>query len=450
MTEPSYWSEQAWLPAGIADGVRIEVDAGRITAVTTDTAPRPGDQRLGGLLLPGLANGHSHAFHRALRGRTHDDGGTFWTWRERMYEVARRLDPDRYRRLATAVFAELTLAGYTLVGEFHYLHHAADGQRYPDPNAMGHALLQAARAAGIRITLLDACYLTGGLSPAGHQPLDEVQLRFTDGTAEGWVERWGRLRAPYEIGTERDESTVRIGAAVHSVRAVPLDDLGVVARTAAGHPLHVHLSEQPAENAATQAHYGCSPTVLLDRAGALGPQTTAVHATHVSEADIALLGGSGTTCCVCPTTERDLADGLGPAGPLLAAGSPLTVGSDQHATVDALAEVRELELHERLRTGRRGCFSAAQLLDAAAGAGYASLGWPHGGTLSVGALADFVAVRTDSVRTAGSRPEQILFSATAADVTDVVVGGCPIVRAGAHRLGPVGSLLTAALEDLDS
>lgn len=445
----AFWVDHAWLPSGVTDGVRIEVADGRITTVTTGTRFRPGDERLGGLLLPGLANGHSHAFHRGLRGRTQAGGGTFWTWRDRMYDLARRLDPELYLQLATAVYAELALAGYTVVGEFHYLHHAAGGEPYPDPNAMGLALIEAARAAGIRLTLLDVCYLSGGLEADGHRPLDDVQLRFSDRTAERWAERWSRWRGKTPDGAPPDEQHVRIGAGIHSVRAVPAADLPVVARAAGGHPLHVHLSEQPAENAATQAYYGCSPTELLERSGALGSGTTVVHATHLSPTDVALLGRSGTTCCLCPTTERDLADGLGPAADLLAAGSPLTVGSDQHAVVDALVEVRELEWHERLRSGRRGRFSPEQLLQAASRAGYASLGWPDGGSLAVGGLADFVAVRTDSVRTAGSRPEQILFTATAADVSDVVVAGCRVVTRGVHRLGSVETLLAAALARLE-
>ena len=433
---------------GIADSVRIEVAEQRIASVTTGAPARAGDERLTGLVLPGLANAHSHAFHRALRGRTHDAGGTFWTWRERMYDLARRLDPDLYRRLATAVYAEMALAGYTLVGEFHYLHHAPGGEPYPDPNAMGAVVIEAAQAAGIRLTLLDVCYLSGGLGPDGHLPLDEVQLRFADRSVERWVERWAERwveRGPGLGGS----GGVRIGAGIHSVRAVPAPDLRVVARAATGHPLHMHLSEQVDENTATQGFYGCSPTELLDRAGALGPCSTVVHATHLGPADVALLGRSGTGCCLCPTTERDLADGLGPSLDLSAAGSPLSLGSDQHAVVDPFEEIRGLETHERLRSGRRGRFSPPELLEAASGAGYRSLGWTDGGAIRPGALADLIAVRTDTVRTVGSRPEQILYAATAADIADVVVGGRRIVTDGVHRLGSVAGLLADALTELD-
>ena len=257
-------------------GVRLVADGGRWAAVQPGVAPEPGDTRLPGIALPGFANTHSHAFHRALRGRTHGDGGTFWTWRTGMYALAERLEPESYYRLARAVFAEMALAGVTSVGEFHYLHHRGDGHSYDDPNAMGHALLAAAAAAGLRITLLDTCYLAGGLDSDGHQPLSAVQQRFSDGTAARWASRVAQLS-----GTD----TARIGAAVHSVRAVPADQLAAVIAAAGDRPLHAHVSEQPAENEATLAHYGCTPTELLARHGFGGPLHTAVHATHLSSAD---------------------------------------------------------------------------------------------------------------------------------------------------------------------
>ena len=171
----SYWAAHAWLPNGLQIGVGFEVADGRFAHVQVGVEPRADQQILSGVTLPGLANGHSHAFHRALRGRTHAAGGSFWTWRQQMYVLAARLDPDSYFALARAVFVEMAQAGYTLVGEFHYLHHDQGGRRYADPNAMGKALLQAATEAGVRLTLLDTCYLAGGLTEAGHLPLDAVQ-----------------------------------------------------------------------------------------------------------------------------------------------------------------------------------------------------------------------------------------------------------------------------------
>src|SRR4051794_31231065 len=246
----TFWCERAWVDGAVVPSVRVELDEDRNVIASVATGPRESyDVALRGLVLPGLANAHSHAFHRALRGRTHAGGGSFWTWRESMYEVAAALDPDSYLALARATFAEMVLAGYTVVGEFHYLHHGSGGARYDDPNAMGHALVQAAAEAGIRLTLLDACYLQGGLDG---RPLEGPQLRFGDGDVEAWQVRTGALR---------DGPTVRHGTAAHSVRAVPRAALPVLGRQ----PLrHVHLSEQPAENAECLAVHGCTPTQLLD------------------------------------------------------------------------------------------------------------------------------------------------------------------------------------------
>jgi formiminoglutamate deiminase len=303
---------------------------------------------LRGVVLPGAANGHSHAFHRALRGRTHAEGGSFWTWRERMYAVAARLDPDRLFALARATFAEMTLAGFTSVGEFHYVHHQPDGRPYTDPNAMGAALIAAARDAGIRIALLDVCYLAGGFDA----PLAPEQRRFGDGEVARWEARAESLRSDHA-----QLSGVVIGAAIHSVRAVPASAIPTVAGWVQRHgaPLHVHVSEQPAENAACRAAHGRSPTQLLADLGALGPRTTAVHATHLDDRDVELLASTGTTVCLCPTTERDLGDGIGPARALVAAGVPLSLGSDGHARIDAYAEARAVELDQRLVSLERGC-----------------------------------------------------------------------------------------------
>jgi formiminoglutamate deiminase len=434
-----WWAAHALLPDGLAADVTFTVTVGdgssRFTAVTPDTPP--GDAaRLPGVVLPGFADGHGHAFHRALRGRTHDRGGTFWTWRERMYAVASRLDPDSYSALARAHYAECALAGITTVGEFHYLHHDPDGRPYADRNAMGHALSQAAAEAGVRLTLLDTCYLAGGFEAHGYRPVDGVQRRFSDGTAEAWAARVADLR---------DGPGLRIGTAVHSVRAVPRKALGTVAALARG-PRHVHLSEQPAENAACLAVHGLTPTGLLAAEGLLGPSTTGVHATHLTSADVVLLGSSGTTACLCPTTEADLADGIGPARALRDAGCPLALGGDQHAVTDPFAEARGLEMHERLASGERGRFTPSELLMALTAHG--ALGWPDAGRLELGARADLVAVRLDTPSTAGADPAQVVLAATAADVDTVVVDGRTVVTGGRHVLGDVGALLRAAIEPL--
>ncbi|MGC4786878.1 formimidoylglutamate deiminase [Micromonospora sp. DT178] len=445
-------AEYAWLPdhAEPTADVLIETTDGRITGVTPLTAgstPPAGvevmadAERLPGLTLPGLANAHSHAFHRALRGRTHGGRGDFWTWRDRMYAVAQRLDPDSYLALARAVYAEMALAGVTCVGEFHYVHHGPDGTPYADPNAMGAALVEAAAHAGIRITLLDTCYLTATVDG---EPLAGPQRRFGDGDALRWAERVDAFRPA--------DDHARVGAAIHSVRAVPAGQLATVAGWAdrRGAPLHVHLSEQPAENDACRAAHGCTPARLLADRGALGPNTTAVHATHLTGGDLTLLGDAGTGVCLCPTTERDLADGIGPARRMADVGLPLSLGSDSHAVIDLFEEARAVELDERLRTRRRGHFGPAELYDAATVGGHAALGWRDAGRIAVGARADLVTVRLDSPRTAGVPPVGVWFAAGAADVAQVVVDGRTVVRDGRHLTVDVPAELTAAIEEVTS
>jgi formiminoglutamate deiminase len=435
MSDPtSYRLERAWVDGAVHDDVLVEIADGRFTRVEVlggDLTSPAGTSRenvsdprhtgetatLPGLTVPGLANCHSHAFHRALRGRTQRGAGTFWTWREQMYDVASRLDPETCLELATSTYREMAAAGITAVGEFHYLHHQPDGTPYDDPNEMGLALIEAASRAGIRITLLDTCYLSSGFG----EPPQGAQVRYDDGTAEAWAERVSRLP---------ETSEALVGSAIHSVRAVPRDQLGVV-RDHPGVALHVHLSEQVAENDACRAAYGVTPARLLDDAGVLGPLTTAVHATHLTDQDVAALGASGTFACFCPTTERDLGDGIGPGRALRDAGGRLTLGSDSHAVIDLFEEMRALELDERLASQRRGHWTAAELLEA--GTRHESLGWQdQAGRIAVGARADLVTVATDHVRTAGTGADEqtVVHAAVAEDVTHVVADGRVVFREG--------------------
>ncbi|GAB3466053.1 formimidoylglutamate deiminase [Streptomonospora sediminis] len=453
-----YWCEWALLDAAAGaaatPGVLVEVSGGTITAATPRTSPPSGAERLHGLTIAGLADAHSHAFHRALRARTGEDGGSFWTWRKQMYRIAERLEPDSYHRLARAVYAEMALAGITCVGEFHYLHHAAGGARYSEPNAMGRALIAAAADAGIRITLLDTCYLAGGLHPeGGHEPLDGVQLRFGDGGADAWAERVAELRSG---------GPVRIGAAAHSVRAVPRADLARIALLGPGSDwaaTHIHLAEQPAENTACLAAYGRTPARLLDETGFLAAlRPVLVHATHLTAADSALVRAAGAGLCLCPTTERDLADGLCALEHL--AGAPLSLGSDGHSAIDMFEEARGAEAHERLRTGRRGNLPAHRLLQALHTGGHAALGWGDGtgpggaaGRIAPGARADLVNLAADSIRLAGFDParaaDAAVFAATAADVRHVMADGRWIVRDGVHTAIPdAAARMGAAIAEL--
>lgn len=419
----AFWAELAWLGgAEAAAGVLIEVEDGRIARIDSGVARPPGDAvRLDGLTLPGIANAHSHAFHRALRGRTQRGPGSFWTWREEMYRVAAGLDPHRYHDLAIGVFTEMVAAGFTAVGEFHYLHHGEGGAPYADPNAMGAALLAAASRVGIRMTLLDTLYLHGGIAEDGSfVELTPVQRRFADAGAGAWVDRVAKL-SPGPLA--------RVGAAVHSVRAAGPDDIRVIREWCdeMEAPLHAHVSEQPAENVQAMTAFGRSPTTVFAEAGVLGPRFTAVHATHLTDPDIGLLGGSGSGVCLCPTTERDLADGIGPSRELADAGARLSIGSDSQAIIDPFEETRAVELNTRLATRVRGNHSTIDLLEAAGAGGYRAIGWPEGGRLAEGALADFVTVGLDSMRLEGTEPlralDAVLFAATAADVTTTVVDG---------------------------
>jgi formiminoglutamate deiminase len=426
-----YFCEHAWVGGGSSEaGVLISTVGDRISAVDSG-ADRPADAvHLRGLTLPGFANAHSHAFHRALRGRAQAGRGTFWTWREEMYRTAEALTPDNYYQLARATYAEMALAGFTAVGEFHYVHHRPGGDRYADANAMGRALLAAAGDAGLRITLIDACYLE---SAPGHPP-QGAQVRFADKSAQAWAERVGEL-AGREPG-----AGARLGAAVHSTRAVPPGSAELVARfsRANGLPLHFHLSEQVGENEAVEAAYGLSPTEILGRAGALTPGSTAVHATHLSPHDEFLLAGSGTGICMCPTTEQDLGDGIGPARRLAGVRLPISLGSDSHAMIDPFVEMRSLEYDERLATGVRGHWAAHELLAAATASGHAAVGWPEAGRIATGALADLVTIDLSSPRLATAADDHLLdlaaFSACAADVTHVVSSGKVVVSEGRHVL----------------
>jgi formiminoglutamate deiminase len=302
------------------------------------------------------------------------------------------------------VFREMLQAGITAVGEFHYLHALG--------NQLGQALIRAATEEGIRITLIDSCYLQGGVDG---RPLEGAQKSFSDGNAESWVQR---------MDTLDDGEGVRIAAAIHSVRAVDPPSMRIVAAWARMRkaPLHIHLGEQPAEVDECLAVEGCTPTQLLEREGILGPDLTAVHAIHVDEADIALLGRHSVSVCACTTSERDLGDRVGPLHRLAEAGNALCVGSDSNAVIDMLEEARGFELDQRRAMGRRVHHQPEDLFKAATINGMRALGW-DGGKLTVGSLADFVTVDQQRPLDLG----YLMFACSARDVRNVVVGGHTVV-----------------------
>ena len=408
MNGSGFWhAEQAWL-GHRAENVLIEVDDGLIKNVT-EGVPAPRDAiALKGWTIPGLANVHSHAFQRLLRGEVESGGGDFWEWRDRMYRFT-EWDAADYFNHGRLVFREMLEAGITAVGEFHYLH--AHG------NELGVALIDAAREEGIRITLIDACYLRGGLDG---RPLEAEQLSFSDGDADGWARRMDELK---------EADGVRIGAAIHSVRAVDPESMRIVATWAREHgaPLHVHLAEQPAEVEECLRVEGCTPAELLEREGILGPDLTAVHAIHVNQHDISLLGENEVSVCSCTTTERDLGDRVGPLTALADAGCALTVGSDSNAVVDMLEEARGLELDQRRTTGRRVQHEPEELFNAATFNGMRALGW-NAGELRVGMLADFVTLDQPRLQWRSISPAYLVYGFSGRDVTNVVVGGETVVQ----------------------
>jgi formiminoglutamate deiminase len=412
----TYWAELAWLGGETPEpAVQIDVESGRISAVAAGVAATAGATVLPGLTMPGLANSHSHAFQRALRGRTQAaTHGSFWTWREQMYALAQEVDDEHLEALARATFAEMALAGISLVGEFDYLHRSE-------------VMMRAAQDAGIRMTLIDACYLHGGLP------------RFRDKDAKAWVERVTRISP---------SAHVRMGAAIHSVRAVDPSSAFLVAQVTnhQGWPLHAHVSEQPAENQECLERYGMTPLQVLDRAQAISPRFSAVHATHFTPEEGELLAANDAFCCLCPTTERDLADGIGRVH------GRLTLGSDSQSLIDLFEEARAVELDQRLGTLVRGNHDATELLRAVTENGYASLGWPEGGQIGPGALADLVTVRLDGVRLAGTRPEDalaaVVFAGGAGDVDTVIVGGEVVVSGSRHVRIDVPAELAGAIGSL--
>lgn len=451
--------------------VRIDAESGRIAAVgsveemlrerePSDRRERPGGseplsvERLDGrALLPGFVNTHSHAFQRLIRGRTQwkpaaEPEADFWSWRESMYAAARALSPEDVFAVARFCFIEMLRAGYTSVGEFHYLHRDSEGRPYADSNELARRTLAAAAAAGIRIALLDVCYAAGAID----EPLRPEQARFGTPDLDDFLHAVDAL-----VNACGDDSRASVGIAPHSVRAVPRAWLRPLAEAAGerGLPLHMHLSEQPAEVADCRAAYGMGPVELAAEEGLLGPSFTGVHVTHPAGTEIRRFGEAGATACLCPTTERDLGDGIPPATELLEAGASFALGSDSHVVIDPFEEMRLVEYHERLRTLRRVVLAeptpggghgggrhvggrvavAPRLLGFATAGGARSLGL-EAGVIRAGAAADLVAVDLEDRRLAGwtaeTLPELLAFSGSADLVTDAWVGGVRRVEARRH------------------
>ncbi|HZZ37712.1 MAG TPA: formimidoylglutamate deiminase [Acidobacteriaceae bacterium] len=415
-------------------------DDGRVEAiVASDTASDSVIDLPGKALLPGFINVHSHSFQRLIRGKAESravSGRDFWSWRGTMYHAAAHLDPQQVYDVARMAFLEMLMAGTTTVGEFHYLHTAPDGRPYDDPNLLAKQVIAAAQSVGIRIVLLRCAYLRSGFE----LPRDPGQTRFFE-TREAFLKNIDLL-----VRDTPADDTVQVGVAPHSIRAVPLDDIRAIAAWARQHrlPLHMHMAEQVAENEACLREYGAPPVALLGKAGLLGPDWTAIHAIHITPGEIAMLADAGATIGSCPTTERNLGDGILAADSVQRSGIRIAFGSDSQAQIDPLEDARELDYHLRLahqqrvmldQIGEQGI--ASRLFDCATRNGAQSLSVPAG-RLEPGAPADFFTADLRDVSIAGHSADDLLpmivFGMNRTAIRDVAVKGRLIVRDGRHAL----------------
>ena len=388
----------------------------------------------GKALLPGLVNGHSHAFQRVIRGRTEERSqhstDSFWTWREQMYAAANRLEPEDFYNVARMAFLEMALTGITAVGEFHYVHHSPDGTPYSDPNLLGREVIRAARDVGIRIALLRVAYARAGYE----KEANPQQVRFIEDSPDTYLKHCEQLLSAPEL----HDGMAWAGIAPHSVRAVPLPYLKTIVAFASEHelPVHMHVAEQPAEVSACIEEYRRSPVALLETEGLLSARFTAVHAIHVTPKAIGAIARAGAMVCACPTTERNLGDGIVPVDAYFNAGVRVSLGTDSQAQIDLLEDARELEYHLRLQKMERSILAPRDLFDCATTSGAKSIGF-GGGRLAPGAPADFFTVDLDDPSIAGSSTDDLLanivFSLSRSAVRDVVVGGKRIVEDGRHR-----------------
>lgn len=436
-------AETGWLADLIYLDGRFEADvamfadeAGSIARFSREPADFARCERLAGrAILPGLVNVHSHAFQRAIRGRTEtrtSDRDTFWTWRVAMYHAANRISAEAMYHVARMAFLEMLVSGITTVGEFHYVHHAPGGEPYQPRNRLALEILRAAREVGLRIALLRTAYVRAGWN----KPPDPGQDRFLTPRVEDFVTDTGALR---QIA---NDERAWVGVAPHSLRAVPLDYLLTVAdyARANGLPLHMHVAEQPAEVEAVIGEYGCRPVELLHREKLLDERFTAIHAIHITPEEAEFLGNSQV--CACPTSERNLGDGAVPADLLYRAGAKICFGSDSNIQIDLLEDARQLEYHLRMNKLARVILSdrddlARRLFASATESGARSLDAP-GGWLAPGRAADFFTVDLNDLSIAGadsaSLLDQIVFSLERTAIRDVFVAGERLIRDGRHRL----------------
>jgi formimidoylglutamate deiminase len=391
-------------------------------------------------VIPGFVNVHSHSFQRLIRGKSESrvtSGIDFWSWRGTMYHAAAQLTPEEVYDVARMAFLEMVRAGTTTVGEFHYLHTAPNGRPYDDPNLLSKQVISAAQSVGIRIVLLRSAYLRSGYK----LPLDPGQTRFFETTSEFCTNAEALMN-----GFNDDPDGVRFGIAPHSIRAVPLDELHQIAAWARKKrvPLHMHIAEQVAENDACIREYGMTPVALLDREGLLGPDFTAVHAIHISDEEIAMLSEANATICSCPTTERNLGDGILAADKVMRARIKVALGSDSQAQIDPLEDARQLDYHLRLSQQQRAILDqideqplSARLFACATENGARAMNLDTG-AFTPDAFADFITLDTNDPSIAGHSAEDLLpiltFGLNRSAIRDVFVGDKQVLCEGRHAL----------------
>ncbi len=424
----------------LQDAGLVVDEAGYVSAISAKAAT-PVDTIIdlpGKALLPGFVNAHSHSFQRLIRGKAESraaSGRDFWSWRGCMYHAAASLTPEDVYDVARMAFLEMAMAGTTTVGEFHYLHTRPDGRPYDDPNELSHKVIEAAQSVGIRIVLLRTAYFRSGYQ----LPPDPGQTRFIE-TPRAYLEN---TQALLKKIPDR-ESTVSIGVAPHSIRAVPLDALHQIASWGREHHLtiHMHVAEQVAENDACVAEYGATPVAFLAREKIIGPDFTGVHSIHMDATEIEKLAAAGSTICSCPTTERNLGDGIIAAELAMRAGIPIAFGSDSQAQIAPLEDARQLDYHLRLAQQQRvildqieGISLASRLFTCATKNGANALK-VNAGDLEPGTCADFLTVDLSDFSIAGHTPGDLLpilvFSLERTAIRDVAVQGRVILRDGRH------------------
>jgi formimidoylglutamate deiminase len=417
----------------VGENGQVLSDVEPLDSASIQTVELPGKA-----ILPAFVNAHSHSFQRLIRGKSESrlvSGRDFWSWRGTMYHAASQLDPQDVYDVARMAFLEMALAGTTTVGEFHYLHNAPNGLPYDDPNLLSKQVIAAAQSVGVRIVLLRTAYLRSGYQ----LPSDPGQTRFFEsGTA--FLRNMDSLTSEFAVGA----SEVSFGVAPHSIRAVPIGDLSEIAAWSRDRklPLHMHVSEQVAENIACIREYGLPPVELLHKERILGPDFTAVHAIHLQDNEVDLLAQKGAGVCSCPTTERNLGDGILATDRIMAAGIRVALGSDSQAQIDPLEDARQLDYHLRLQRQERAILDridskplALRLFECSTVNGARSLAVPTG-DLMPGSFADFFTVDLSDVSIAGHSSEDLLpivvFALPRSAIRDVVVNGTFIVRDGKH------------------